>query len=214
MLVFITATAQGGTVKNIYKQLVTTALLATIILPGTLMAEATFDNSGTRPLSTTARLNFQIKIPGILRFRVGSTGSTIDTIEFSPTVANLGDGTDIDGTGGDLTGGEVTVDLFSNAGQVTITPLNNSSNAGLSNVDGDVISYDEILTATSNPDLPAPDLSDTGGTPTTPSLNGSSRVTNQSGIWTYTYDNTAEYPEGTYGGATRGGQVTYTASVP
>ena len=183
-------------------------------LPAAAMAEATFDNSGTRPLSTAARLNFQIKIPGILRFRVGGTGSTIDTIEFSPTVANLGDDTDIDGTGGDLTGGAVTVELFSNAGQVTITPLNNSGNAGLSNIDGDVISYDEILTATSNPDLPAPDLSDTGGTATTPSLTGSSRVTNQSGIWTYTYDNTAEYPEGTYGGAARGGQVTYTASVP
>ena len=33
--------------------------------------------------------------------------------------------------------------------------------------------------------------------------------------WTYTYDNSDIYPEGTYGGVnTQGGRVTYTAATP
>jgi hypothetical protein len=215
MLVFITATAQGGIVNNIYKQLVTAALLATAALPGTLMAEAASD-SGATPLSAAARLDFQINIPGILRFRVGSDAGTIDLVQFSPSAANLGDDSDIAGTGGDLTGGEVTVDLFSNAGQITITPTNNSGGAGLDNGLGDNISYDEILTASSDAAvLPVPVLSDAGGTTSQPPPTSGLRVTNLTESWTYTYDNTDVYPEGTYGGInTQGGRVTYTAASP
>ena len=201
--------------KNIYKQIVTTALLAATAMPGTLLAEATSDDGAT-PLSAAARLDFQINIPGILRFRVGSDAGTIDLVQFTPTAANLGDNTDIDGTGGDLTGGEVTVDLFSNAGQITITPTNNSSGAGLDNGLGDTISYDEILTSSSDAAvLPVPVLSDAGGTTSQPPPTSGSRVTNLTESWTYTYDNTDVYPEGTYGGVnTQGGRVTYTAASP
>jgi hypothetical protein len=215
MLVFITATAQGGTVINMNKQLVTTILLVVISLPGTLMAESTSVNGAT-PLSAAARLDFQINIPGILRFRVGSDLGTIDLIQFSPTAANMGNDTDLPGTGGDLTGGEVTVDLFSNAGLITITPANNSGNAGLDNGFGDFISYDEIITTSSDAAvLPVPVLSDTGGTASNPPATSGTRVTNLTESWTYTYDNTAVYPEGTYGGVgTQGGRVTYTAATP
>jgi hypothetical protein len=202
-------------VINMNKQLVTTILLVVISLPGTLMAESTSVNGAT-PLSAAARLDFQINIPGILRFRVGSDAGAIDLIQFSPTAENLGDTNDIAGTGGDLTGGEVTVDLFSNAGLITITPTNNSGGAGLDNGLGDTIAYDEIITTSSNAAvLPVPDLTDAGGTTSQPPATSGARVTNLAESWTYTYDNTAVYPEGTYGGIdTKGGRVTYTAATP
>lgn len=201
--------------KMYCKHFVTTFLLAALSLPGTTMAESASVN-GDRPLSAAANLDFQIKIPGVLRFRVGSDGGNIDLIEFNPTAANLGNNTPLAGTGGDLTGGEVTVELFSNAGQITITPTNNSGNAGLDNGLGDHISYDEILTASSDAAvLPVPVLSDTGGTPSVPPPTSGNRVTNLSESWTYTYANTDVYPEGTYGGInTKGGRVTYTAVAP
>ncbi len=200
--------------KSICKQLVTTVLLATSGLPGTLMAESNSVNGAT-PLSAAARLDFQINIPGILRFRVGSDAGTIDLVQFTPTAANLGDDSDIAGAGGDLSGGEVTVDLFSNAGQITITPTN-SGTAGLENGLGDTISYDEIITTSSDDAvLPVPVLSDAGGTTSQPPPTSGLRVTNLTESWTYSYDNTAVYPEGTYGGInTQGGRVTYTAASP
>jgi hypothetical protein len=202
-------------VKSIYKHVVISTLLVAGCLPGTLLAESDSD-SGATPISAAANLDFQINIPGILRFRVGTDGGTIDLIQFSPTAANLGDNTDIAGTGGDLSAGEVTVDLFSNAGQITITPTNSSGGAGLDNGLGDIISYDEILTASSDAAvLPVPVLSDAGGTTSQPPPTSGLRVTNLTESWTYTYDNTAVYPEGTYGGVnTQGGRVTYTAASP
>jgi len=200
--------------KCFKNQIVTVALVVASCAPLTVMAEATAVN-GSTPLSAAARLNFQINIPGILRFRVGSDAGEIDLVQFSPTAADLGNGTDIAGTGGDLTGGEVTVDLFSNAGQITITPTNNSGGDGLVNDQGDTISYDEILTSSSDAAvLPVPALSDAGGSTSEPPPTSGTRVTNLTESWTYTYDNTADYPEGTYGGAAQGGQVTYTAATP
>jgi hypothetical protein len=201
--------------KNIYKPLITKIFLISISLPGTLMAESISVNGAT-PLSAAARLDFQINIPGILRFRVGSDAGTIDLVQFSPTADNLGDGTDLPGTGGDLTGGEVTVDLFSNAGLITITPTNNSGGAGLDNGLGDIISYDEIITTSSDAAvLPVPDLTDAGGTTSQPPATSGAKVTILTESWTYTYDNTQVYPEGTYGGVnTQGGRVTYTAATP
>ena len=201
--------------KKLKKHLVTISMIMASCAPVTVMAEAASD-SGATPLSAAANLDFQINIPGILRFRVGSDAGTIDLVQFSPTAANLGDGTDIAGTGGDLTGGEVTVDLFSNAGQITITPTNNSGGAGLDNGLLDTISYDEILTVSSDAAvLPVPVLSDAGGTTSQPPPTSGNRVTSLTESWTYTYDNTAVYPEGTYGGiGTQGGRVTYTAATP
>ncbi len=201
--------------KNLKKHLVTIAAIMAGCAPITVMAEAASDDGAT-PLSAAAQLDFQINIPGILRFRVGSDAGTIDLVQFTPTAANLGDDTDIAGTGGDLTGGEVTVDLFSNAGQITITPTNNSGGAGLDNGLLDTISYDEIITTSSDAAaLPVPVLSDAGGTTSQPPPTSGLRVTSLTESWTYTYDNTAVYPEGTYGGInTQGGRVTYTAATP
>lgn len=195
--------------KNIYKQLVTTILLAATSLPGTLMAESASDD--VSPYSAAVNLDFQITIPSVLNFRVGSAGS-IDLITFSPAAGVIGDDSDVPGAGGDLTGGVVTVELFSNIGPVTITPTNSSGGAGLTN-GTENIPYTEILTTSNLPALDAPVLSDAGGTATLPTETDG--VTDLSAQWTYTYDNTAVYAAGTYGGTnTQGSRVTYTASVP
>ena len=199
--------------KIVKSHLVTTSLLMAVCAPATIMAQSDSVNGAT-PLTATANLDFQINIPGILRFRVGTDGGTVDRVQFSPTVLELDNGTDVAGTGGDLTGGEVTVDLFSNAGQITITPTNNSS-GGLTN-GTDFIPYTEILTESSDAAvLPVPVLADAGGTASLPPPTSGTRVTNLTESWTYTYDNTTDYPEGTYGGVdTQGGRVTYTATTP
>jgi hypothetical protein len=211
-LVLITATAQGGTVKNIYKQLGTTALLAATGLPGTLMAESASD-SGATPLSAAANLDFEIIIPGILNFQVGTAGGgNIDLISFAPTAANLGNDANLSGTGGDVGSGVVSVELLSNAGQVTITPTNSSGGAGLTN-GTENIPYTEILSQSNLPALDAPVLSNAGGTATLPTATAG--VTDLSAQWSYFYDNSAVYGAGTYGGInTQGGRVTYTAAIP
>jgi len=175
------------------------------------MAESDSD-SGATPLSAAANLDFEIVIPGILNFQVGTAGGTIDLISFAPLAANVGDDSNVAGTGGDLTGGVVTVELLSNAGQVTITPTNSSGGAGLSN-GTENIPYTEILTTSNLAALDAPTLSDTGGTATSPTVTDG--VTDLSAQWSYFYDNSAVYSAGTYGGVnTQGGRVTYTAAIP
>jgi hypothetical protein len=196
--------------KLFKKHLLTTAILMAVCAPTAVMAESASDD--TSPYSAAVNLDFQIDIPSVLNFRVGSAGG-VDLINFSPAAAVVGDDSDVAGTGGDLTGGVVTVDLFSNGGQVTITPTNSSLGAGLSDGGTENIPYTEILTASNLAALPAPVLSNAGGTATSPTETAG--VTDLSAQWTYTYDNTAVYPAGTYGGInTRGGRVTYTATAP
>ena len=197
--------------KLFKNHLLTTAILMAVCAPTAVMAESASD-SGDTPLSAAVNLDFQIDIPGILDFQVGTAGITIDLITFAPSAANLGDDTDVTGTGGDLTGGVVTVELLSNAGAVIITETNSSGGNGLTN-GTENIPYTEILTASNLPALPAPALSDAGGTTSAPTeTNG---ITDLSAQWTYTYDNTTVYEAGTYGGInTQGGRVTYTAAIP
>lgn len=159
-----------------------------------------------------ARLDFQVNVPGVLRFRVGSTGSTIDEIVFDPTASDLEtDNTSVAGSGGDQTGGAVTVEVFSNRGQVTIAENNDGGGTGLSSTTtSDNISYSRIDTTSSDSgNLPAPTLSDSGGNTAQPALSGSN-FTDRSATWTYTFDaSNLDVAPGTYEG-----RVTYTASAP
>jgi len=187
-----------------------TALSLAVAVPSQVFAEAN-TTTGAGPLSTNARIDFQISIPRMLRFRVGSAAG-IDLIDFQPTLADVGNGTDISATAGsgDLGNGDVTVQVASNAGQVTIN--HDSNGVSLSNGNGDTIPYTEILTASSDAaNLAAPVLGTAGNSQ--PTLTGG--LTNHSATWTYTYDNSVMYPSGVYGGVnTNGGRVTYTASTP
>jgi hypothetical protein len=170
------------------------------------------------PFNVNARLNFSLTYPRFLRFRVGATGTTVNLITFTVPAAQVGNGTPISGTGGDAGGGTaVNVEVAGNNGQVTITPTNSSAGLGLRTAtltDGR-ISYDQIATSSSAPQLPAPTLTDAGGVPVQPTLNGP-LVTQRTAVWTYSYLNQTIPSAGTYGGttATRGGRVTYTATMP
>lgn len=194
--------------KNPCKQaLVTVTVALAVLIPNLVSADAT-SVTGAGTLTTDAHVDFRITIPRILRFRVGSPAGTIDLIDIAPTSAVLGGGTDVAATGGDLGGGDVTVNVLSNAGDVTITHDTN----GASLTDGtNTIPYTEILTASNAVLLPAPGL----GTATSSTVVATAGLTNESAVWTYTYDNSVLYPDGIYGGVnTNGGRVTYTATSP
>ena len=197
---------------NNWKQNITTALLAVLAgLPQAATAESSSDT--TAPYSAAAKLNLQVVIPQFLYFRVGTTGTTVDTISFAPTPAQLGDPLQpISGTGGDAASGSgANVVVRGNGGQITITETNNGSGNGFSDGGTQNISLSEIsVDDSANASLPAPTLSDGGGNTSQPSLNGgASQVTNQSNVWVYSYDNTTVPGAGTYDV-----QITYTASMP
>jgi hypothetical protein len=199
---------------------------ASLALPLMALAESNVQ-TGAGPLTTTAHVDFSIVIPKILYLRVG-TGSTyttgaltsnpgVDLITFSPTAAQLGNGTAIAGVGGDLTGGVETAAIVSNSGSVT---LNATAAAGGINdgVAGDTIPFTQITTAsatlTSATALPFPTLvNGVSGNQVIPAP--AAKIIVQDAKWTFSYANAAVVPAGTYGGVNvNGGRVVYTATMP
>lgn len=177
-------------------------------------AESTSDH-GSGALSAASHLDISVVVPRVLRFRVGTEGSTIDQITFTVPDTSVGVPGNISGTGGDAAGGSgANVSVIGNGGQITITETNNSAGAGLKHPTlTDTISYAWITTATSDPNLTPPTLSNAGGGTSTPSLN-TSNVTNRAAVWTYAYTNPQIVSAGTYGTNANGGRVTYTATMP
>lgn len=208
--------------STLTKHIKLTAVAATFAALGMFTQTASAESNtatGAGALSSGAKVDIQVVIPRFLQFQVGTAGATVDQITFDMTAAaaNVGNSVAQSGTGGNLGAGAVTVNVKANSGQVTITPTNNSAGAGLGNgTAGQTIPYSEILTASSAVGtLPAPALSNAGGTAVTPSLSAGS-VTNRTATWTYTYANTTVPNAGTYGsgGSATGGRVTYTATTP
>ncbi len=191
--------------------------VATLAPAGEALAEQPATDT-TAPFAVNARLNFSLTYPRFLRFRVGATGATINLMNFAVPAGSVGNGTPISPTGGDAGGGTgVNVHVFGNNGQVTITATNSSGGLGIATAtasDGR-INYNQIATVTSSGQLPAPVLTNAGGTTALPTLN-STLVTQRTAVWTYSYLNQTIPSAGTYGGTTvaRGGQVTYTATMP
>jgi len=190
----------------IQKQTVAAGLLVALgMIPLTGMAESTSAN-GAGNLSTAARLNLRVTIPRFLHFRVGTVDATVDRITFTPTDAEVGDGTSIAGLGGDAGGGSgANVAVRSNGGQITITESNDGGVGGLGTGAGN-LSLTEITVTSDNGALGTPALSDAGGNITQPTLNGGN-VTNRTAIWTYAYDNTTTPEGGDYDA-----EITYTAA--
>jgi len=184
--------------KLIKKQLLATALLVALgASPLTVMAESASATGGGN-LEAKAHLNLRVTIPRFLHFRVGTAGGTIDQIVFAPTEAEVGNSSSIAGTGGDAGGGGASVALRSNGGQITITATNDGGGNGLVSAAGN-ISLSEISVGSDNGALPIPALSDAGNDTSSPTLNGgSSNVTNQTAVWTYSYDNTTTPDAGNY----------------
>jgi hypothetical protein len=196
------------------KKLVAGCIMIALGLAPQLASADSGTDSGSGTLSAAAKLKLSVVIPSFLLFRVGSAGATVDTITFdmSSCVAagtcTVGDSTVFNsGTGGDAAGGSgASVALFSNAGAITITESNDTGGSGL--VDGgNSISLDEITAVSNNGSLDTPILSDAGGNTSTPATTGGSNVTNQTAVWTYSYDNTTVPDPGTYNV-----EITYTAA--
>lgn len=199
---------------------------ASLALPLVAFSESNVQTgAATAAPGATAHVDFSIVIPKILYLRVG-TGSSyttgaltsnpaVDLITFSPTAAQVGNGTAIAGTGGDLSGGVETAAIVSNSGNVT---LNATSSGALSDGAGDSISFAQITTTastlTSGTALPAPTLTNTTSANvvlTAPAA----KVITQDAKWTFSYANTATVPTGTYGGVNlNNSRVTYTATMP
>lgn len=199
---------------NFSKLLIASAIAAAFAVPATSVAEQT-QVTGAGTITTNARHDFRVIIPRFLQFRVGATAGTISLVEcdLTPAVATLGDGTDFVGcTGGDAGGGVSNVVVRSNAGQITLT----ATTLGALSNGVDTLPFSEILTATSTGTVPAPVLPAAGGTSAgVPVTLSAGALTNRTATWTYTYDNTAVYASGTYGGVgVNNGRVTYTASSP
>ena len=184
------------------KHVVAFGLLAAIGLAPLAAQADSGSGSGGSP-SAAASLNLRVTIPEFMYFRVGSTGTTVDTITFTPAAATIGDGAAT--AAGDST---ASIRLRSNGGQVTIAQSDdNASDDGL--VSGtNRISLSKITTNTDDGALPAPVLTDDGSLTSAPTLNGGA-VTNRSAVWSYVYTEDATVPEaGDYDI-----EITYTATT-
>jgi hypothetical protein len=199
---------------NTFKSTLLAAALVAAALPLGANAESQFSTGIASPITANARLDFQINIPKILLLNVGSTGATVDLIEFDVTAAQLQSGGAVNATAasGDLGNGTVTARVLGNNGQVTLTA---TATGPLTNATGDTISYSEIVTTSSAPGtLPAPVLADGVSAPVNVPVTAG-KITDASAQWTYTYANSTQVAPGTYGGVnTNNGRVTYTASMP
>jgi hypothetical protein len=199
---------------------------ASLMLPFMAFSESNVQ-TGTATVApgATAHVDFSVVIPQMLYLRVGTGSSyttgvyaantTVDEIVFSPTSAQVGNGTAIAGTGGDLTGGVETAAVVSNFGNVT---LNATASGALMDSTGDSISFSQITTSattlTSATALPAPVL--TNSTSANIVLTApASKVIVEDAKWTYHYANTAAVPGGIYGGVNlNNSRVVYTATMP
>lgn len=193
------------------RSLLAAAVLA--VLPLAANAESTTVTTG----SATGRLDFQVTIPRVLMLQVGSTGSTINSIDFdmSATPAAVGNGVAVAGSNGDLGNGSVTAKVLGNNGNITLVA---TSGGALKNAAGDTISYAEITTTptslTTGTVLSAPTLAD--GASGAVTLTAVNKIVKQDAKWTFAYKNTNPVAPGVYGGSAAGGngRVTYTASMP
>lgn len=164
-------------------------------------------------------LNFQVEIPELLMFRVGTDGNVRDTVVFdvvtnppAPRVNETYNGESLYGNGirvAATTNGTLEVEVIANSGTPVITTrVDNPS--GLFNGEQNFIPYSEITCTSDNAGIPAPQLANVGIAPVTVTPNRyNGLVTQQTANWTYSYENTERVAAGRYVGV-----VTYTASVP
>jgi hypothetical protein len=210
----ITKDRKGVTkVKRTFKTLILVASVgaALAVSPEALAESTSVTGAGT--ITTNARQDFQVVIPRFLQFRVGVAGAGISLVncDMSANAAVLGDGTDQACAGGDVGGGVSNVAVRSNAGQISlvVTTLGSLSN-GVDNMP-----FSEILTGTSTGNLPAPVLTTGATSPAVNVVLNAGVITDRTATWTYTYNNSAVYAPGTYGGVgVNNGRATYTASSP
>jgi|SRR5450631_101047 hypothetical protein len=197
--------------------------VAAMTLPLIASAESNYQ-TGAGGLSATAHVDFTITIPRTLYLRVGS-GSTypatltsigsVDLITFSPALATLGNNTPVAATGGDIGAGVETAAILTNSNAVSLTA---TATGALTDASGDTIPFTQIntvATALTGADtlLTAPTLSNGVSAPVTLTAAANKTITADA-KWTYSYQNAAVVPAGTYGGVNvNNGRVVYTATI-
>jgi hypothetical protein len=207
-------------------------LLGTAALTLPLMASAASTyTTGSTNLSAAATVNLQVVIQKVLYLRVGTgslyatgalaTGGAPDLITFNAPLNTVG--TSVSGTGGDLTGGVETAAVVSNGGSsVALVASTNANGLSDGGAPANYIPFTQIKTTASAAAitagyqaLGAPQLNGTGGSTTVNLTPTAGKIITADAQWTYTYNNSAAYPAGTYGGTTAlNGTVTYTATMP
>lgn len=191
--------------------------LATVLAVACTVSAPAVAGSGadtSNPYSVGRQLRFQIDYPSFLRFRIGSAAA-VDLLDFDAPVGSLGTGVPVSASGGDAGPSSVTVLVVANTGVVTIGATNNSGGLGLGTgtpTDG-YISYGQITTTSSSPQVPSPALANSGVTSAVVAVT-SGTITSRAAVWTFAYANTTIPTSGVYGTSANGGRVTYTASTP
>jgi len=176
-------------------------LSAVLVSP---LASAVWVGDRTAPYLVNGPIDIELRLGAFLYLQIGTAGNTIDTVGFDLTNENVGDGVPIDAITPAL-----TVVVRSNNGAITLGALSDNT-LGLVNGTGGFLNYNQILTNSSNADLPAPVLANgTSGTVNIVANQFNGFVTQQKALWTYRFANSVIPPAGTYGGG-----VTYTASTP
>jgi hypothetical protein len=183
-------------------KLTVTALTALTLAPAAHAASNFAQGSGT--LTTSVNLNFNIVIPRFVYFRVGAAAS-VNTLVYAPTPAQIAASTGVLPTGGDTGAGnsDVTVQVTSNAGNVTLTAV--TGNPNLLN-GSNTMAWSTLTPSNPTGSVVAPPFN-TGSTV----LTASGGVVNQLGSWRYTWTSP---PATVYQAGTYTGTVTYTAATP
>jgi len=158
-------------------------------------------------LSATARLNLKVVIPRFLSFQIGSRGDAVDTLSIEPLPDKMGDGTVVSATAGDAAAGSgASVNLRSNAGQITLTATNDGGIRGLGS--RGAISLVEISALNDTPVLAAPTLTDAAGSTSRTTVTRGN-ITDLAATWRYEYRNLHAVDPGTYRA-----EIIYTAASP
>jgi hypothetical protein len=195
------------------KAVLAVAVGSAFAMSGAAMAE-TGQTVGAGNISAAARQDFRVIIPRFITFTVGVAGAGFSLVECDLSAvapALIGAGADQACTGGNVGGGVSDVTVRSNAGPINIVA---STTGDLSN-GTDTMPFSEILTSSSDgANFPAPVLTSPGSSPAVNvAVTSGANVTNRTAQWTYTFNNSALYASGTYGGVnTNNGRVTYTAA--
>ena len=191
-------------------------LIAMLALTGLLGAvplqvSAQSGSCTTAACTVTSQVNFSVVIPSFMRFRLGATGATQDTVTFTVPAANVGDSGSIAGTGGDVGAGVSTVQVVANMNGNVVVSVAVSNAAGIPCATAGtcgvtLINWNEITTTTAGATTP-PAL-DNGSTGTA-TFTATAGIVNEVTTWTFAYDNTTTPLSGTYSG-----NVVYTATAP
>jgi len=184
---------------------ITLAAAAVAATMAPLAANAASNSAtGAGSLSAPVNLNFNVVIPRFIFLRVGdAAAASVNTLLFSPTVAQMVASTAINATGGDTGPGnsDVTYQIFGNAGNMTLAASNLVNlTSGANNIPTTTLS---VTTPTGSVNAPAFN----GNV----ALTAVANIVNQTGTWRWAWTNPANtvYASGTYAGT-----ATYTLSSP